>query len=90
MTGLYEAEKLNEEAVDEGLKAPELQDFREEVERELAEELSENSEDDEEIVEDDDLEEDSEDEEIIEDESEEDEGEEEPSPQCACRGDPHR
>ena len=80
-----EEERLNEEAVDEGLKAPELQDFREEVERELAEELSENSEDDEEIVEDDNLEEDSEedeeivedseDEEIIEDESEEDESE---------------
>lgn len=80
-----EEERLNEEAVDEGLKAPELQDFREEVERELAEELSENSEDDEEIVEDDNLEEDSEedeeivedseDEEIIEDGSEEDESE---------------
>ena len=59
-----EEERLNKEAVDEGLKAPELQDFREEVERELAEELEESEE---EIVEDSE-----DDEEIVEEESEED------------------
>lgn len=75
-----EEERLNEEAVDEGLKAPELQDFREEVERELAEEAEEDSEDidedseDDEFVDDEDFEDDEDDsEEDLEDDFEDDE-----------------
>ena len=45
-----EEEKINEKSVDEGLKAPELQDFRDEVEEELAIEEKDDFEDDSEDV----------------------------------------
>ena len=69
-------EEEEEDAFEEGLKKPELQDFRDEVEKELAEEGfidedSEEDEDDDEDSEDDEFEEDLED--LDDDDSEEDE-----------------
>ena len=52
-----EEEKLNEEAVDEGLKAPELQDFRDEIEEELAAEEEFDDEDSEDDFDDEDFDE---------------------------------
>ena len=75
-----QVEEYEEDAFEEGLKKPELQDFRDEVEKELAEELANEDSEDEDDFEDfdDDLDDDSEDEdEDFEDsEDEEDESEE--------------
>ena len=60
-----QVEEFEEDAFEEGLKKPELQDFRDEVEKELAEELANDDSEDEEGFEDfdDELDDDSEDEE---------------------------
>ena len=63
-----QVEEYEEDAFEEGLKKPELQDFREEVEKELAEELEDDDSEDEEDEEDiEDFNDDSEDEEDYED-----------------------
>jgi len=74
-----QADEYEEDSFEEGLKKPELQDFREEVEKELAEELANEDSEDEDDFEDfdDDLDDDSdEDEEDLEDFNDDSEDEE--------------